>query len=334
VEPVQSRRPDLQPREFLQSLRVLTKELKIPLIFDEMITGFRLHPGGAQAWFGVQADVAAYGKVIGGGMPIGVVAGKAEYMDALDGGKWSFGDSSVPEAGVTWFAGTFVRHPLTLAAAWAVMNYLKEKGPRLQEELNEKTTHFAEEMNEFFDKEEFPIRIDHFSSFFLIHFTGNQEYSGLYWHHLRDKGVHTHEGRPNFLTTAHTKEDMEYLVRVFKEAAFEMRGGGFLGGFEEEKIQQLSDSPYERPITEEQLELWLACQFGHDLSCGFNLSYSMYFRGNFQLDAMRKAFHQLLERHDSLRMTVSPEGERLRFNPAFKLEIPVQKLLMILPMVL
>ena len=143
VEPVQSRRPDLQPKEFLQSLRALTKELRIPLIFDEMITGFRLHPGGAQAWFGVQADIASYGKVIGGGMPIGVVAGKAEYMDALDGGKWSFGDSSVPEAGVTWFAGTFVRHPLTLAAAFAVMNHLKEQGPRLQEELNEKTTRFA-----------------------------------------------------------------------------------------------------------------------------------------------------------------------------------------------
>ncbi|MBF0468711.1 MAG: aminotransferase class III-fold pyridoxal phosphate-dependent enzyme [Desulfamplus sp.] len=74
VEPVQSRRPDLQPREFLHKLRELTSKTGIIFIFDEMITGFRVHPGGAQAIFGVKADIATYGKVLGGGMPIGVVA--------------------------------------------------------------------------------------------------------------------------------------------------------------------------------------------------------------------------------------------------------------------
>ena len=82
----------------------------------------------------------------------------------------------------------------------------------------------------------------------------------------------------------------------------------------------IPDAPYEMPITEEQLELWLACQFGHDLSCGFNLSYSMYFRGDFQLDAMRKAFEQLVHRHDSLRMTISPDGEKLRFLQSVNLK--------------
>ncbi len=77
VEPVQSSCPALQPAEFLQELRTLTKEHDILLIFDEMITGFRIHPGGAQAYFGIEADIATYGKIIGGGMPIGVVAGKA-----------------------------------------------------------------------------------------------------------------------------------------------------------------------------------------------------------------------------------------------------------------
>ena len=103
------------------------------LIFDEVVTGFRVHPGGCQALFGIKADLATYGKVLGGGLPIGVVAGKAAFMDALDGGMWNYGDDSFPETGVTFFAGTFVRHPLALAAACAVLNHLKQAGPQLQE---------------------------------------------------------------------------------------------------------------------------------------------------------------------------------------------------------
>ena len=101
VEPIQSRNPELQPKEFLQELRAITRDAGLPLIFDEIITGFRLHNKGAQEWFDVEVDIVAYGKVIGGGMPIGVVAGKSEYMDALDGGMWEYGDDSFPEAGVT-----------------------------------------------------------------------------------------------------------------------------------------------------------------------------------------------------------------------------------------
>ncbi|HEX6065841.1 MAG TPA: aminotransferase class III-fold pyridoxal phosphate-dependent enzyme, partial [Longimicrobiales bacterium] len=103
VEPVQSRRPDLQPRDFLLELRRITQETETPLIFDEVVTGFRTHPGGAQALFGIRADIATYGKVIGGGLPIGVVAGRALYLDALDGGAWRYGDQSSPEAGMTFF---------------------------------------------------------------------------------------------------------------------------------------------------------------------------------------------------------------------------------------
>src|SRR5207244_10404137 len=77
VEPVQSRRPELQPREFLHEVRRITEQSGTCLVFDEVITGFRLHAGGAQAFYGVRADVATYGKIVGGGMPIGVVAGTA-----------------------------------------------------------------------------------------------------------------------------------------------------------------------------------------------------------------------------------------------------------------
>ena len=92
VEPVQSRRPDIQPRAFLQELREITARSNTALIFDDMVTGFRIHPGGTQAHFGIEADIATYGKLLGGGMPVGVIACKAEYLDAIDGGTWSFGD--------------------------------------------------------------------------------------------------------------------------------------------------------------------------------------------------------------------------------------------------
>jgi malonyl CoA-acyl carrier protein transacylase/acyl carrier protein len=88
IEPVQSRYPDIQPQEFLRQLRQLCDRSGTVLIFDEMITGFRIHPSGAQAAFGVQADIATYGKIVGGGMPIGVIAGKSRFMDALDRGFW------------------------------------------------------------------------------------------------------------------------------------------------------------------------------------------------------------------------------------------------------
>src|SRR5204862_5969408 len=142
-----SRRPDLQPREFLHGLRALTAERDIALIFDEVITGFRCHPGGAQAHFGIKADIATYGKVVGGGLPIGAIAGRAEYMDAFDGGGWQFGDDSYPTAGVTFFAGTFVRHPLALAAAKAVLLHLKENGVALQNELAARTAAMIREIS-------------------------------------------------------------------------------------------------------------------------------------------------------------------------------------------
>src|SRR6201999_3993623 len=98
------------------------------LIFDEVVTGFRTHPGGMQAVFGIKADLATYGKVVAGGLPVGVLTGRPEYMNALDGGMWQYGDHSFPEAGVTFYAGPFMRHPLARAAVRASMLHVKEMG--------------------------------------------------------------------------------------------------------------------------------------------------------------------------------------------------------------
>ena len=176
-------------------MRRLTRDCGAALVFDEVVTGFRSHPGGAQEIFGIRADIATYGKVVGGGLPIGLVAGRSEYMDALDGGAWQYGDESVPEVGVTFFAGTFVRHPLALAAARAVIAHLEESGPDLQRDLNLRTTSFASRLEAHARSVGAPVRIAHFSSWLYISFPSDVPHAGLFYAMMRDRGVHVWDGR-------------------------------------------------------------------------------------------------------------------------------------------
>ncbi|MBN8820561.1 MAG: amino acid adenylation domain-containing protein [Spirosoma sp.] len=215
VEPVQSRRPEFQPVDFLKRVRVITESSGTALIFDEVITGFRMHPGGAQALFGVKADLATYGKVIGGGLPIGVVAGKAAFMDALDGGYWQYGDDSYPQADITFFAGTFVRHPLALAASHASLQYLREQGPALQERLTAKAKLLADMLNIAFIKQQLPMLIAQFGSLWKLKFTEDVPYGELLFILMREKGIHIWEGFPCFMTEAHTEDDIQQIVSAF-----------------------------------------------------------------------------------------------------------------------
>lgn len=225
VEPVQSRYPGFQPGAFLRSLRELTSRHGIVLFFDEMLTGFRPHLRGAQGVFGVTPDIATYGKVIGGGYPIGAIAGRADLMDGIDGGYWSYGDDSYPPRDTTFFGGTYIQHPLAMVAATAVLTHLKRRGPQLQDTLNTATDRLVGTLNAFFAEEEFPIRIAHFGSLFRFEYRGNME---LFFHHLLLRGVYVWEWRNFFLSTAHTEQDLEFLVHAVRNALFDMRRGGFL----------------------------------------------------------------------------------------------------------
>src|SRR5262249_54988958 len=225
VEPVQSRHPALQPREFLQEVRQITLEAGTALIFDEVVTGFRTHPGGVQALFGIRADLATYGKVLAGGLPIGVLAGNSKFMDALDGGSWSYGDESFPETGVTFFAGTFVRHPLALAATLAVLEHLKASGPELQQRLTAETASLVHTLNQFCEQNGVPTKIESFGSIFYFGFPREVRFGTLFYHQRGKKGTHIKEGFPCFLTTAPPQEDIAHIVQAFKEPIWEMRGG-------------------------------------------------------------------------------------------------------------
>ena len=224
VEPVQSRRLDLQPKEFLHQLRKLTKESEIALIFDEMVSGFRIHQGGAQGWFGIEADIATYGKIVGGGMPIGIIAGKAAYMDKIDGGLWNYGDDSYPQVEKTIFAGTFCKHPMALAAARSVLYYLKNQGPTLQQQLNYRTSQLVETLNAYFKENELSIWLVNFGSQFRAAASIDID---PFLFHLLEKGIFICEGRSCFLSTAHTDEDINRIIEAVKESVQEMQEGGF-----------------------------------------------------------------------------------------------------------
>jgi glutamate-1-semialdehyde aminotransferase len=227
VEPVQSRRPDFRPRDFLHEVRAITEKSGTVLIFDEVITGFRTGPGGAQEYFGVKADLGSYGKVIGGGLPIGVIAGKRPFMDALDGGHWEFGDASLPTVGVTYFAGTFVRHPLALSAVRAVLLHLKQEGPDLQRRVTAMTDKLAAELNAFFKDSDAPIEIRSFSSLWKVFPLVEHPWTDLFFVMLRDRGLHIIDGFPCFFTTAHSEADAATIVKAFKESVREMQESGF-----------------------------------------------------------------------------------------------------------
>ena len=231
VEPVQTSNPQLQPQEFLQQLRQLTQETGIVLIFDEMVTGFRIHPGGAQAWFNIEADLATYGKIVGGGMPIGVIAGKAAYMDGIDGGRWNFGDDSSPQAKKTFFAGTYCKHPLAMATAHALLKQLKSHGASLQLQLTQRTSELVDTLNVYFAEERLPLKMVYFGSLFAVDFTEYDESLSLVglllYYNLIDKGILFRENG-GFLSTAHTDEDLNYLIETIKKTIEELREAGFL----------------------------------------------------------------------------------------------------------
>jgi glutamate-1-semialdehyde 2,1-aminomutase len=239
VEPVQSSQLNLQPKAFLQELRQITTDSQIALIFDEMVTGFRIHPGGAQAWFEVEADIVTYGKIVGGGLPIGIIAGKAQYLDAIDGGMWNYGDLSSPQTKTTVFAGTHCKHPLAIASAKAILEHLKVQGATLQQELNDRTSKFVDTLNTYFELEELPITLTNFGSLFSP-YTEEKDFDepseeeselslvfDLLYYHLLYKGIML-RGDGGFLSTAHTEADLNHIIQAVKDSISELRQGEFL----------------------------------------------------------------------------------------------------------
>jgi glutamate-1-semialdehyde aminotransferase len=222
VEPVQSRQLGLQPAAFLKELRRITAEHGTALIFDEVMQGFRIHQGGCQAHFGVRADLATYGKIIGGGLPMGAIGGSARFMDRLDGGAWS--DEDLPEVDKIWFSGTFTKNPLTMASAQAVVERLSQAGPALQERLNQRAETLVDRLSIWLREHRTPVSIARFGSMFR--FTCAPPMT-LLVPHLAMRGVYTAENMLFFVSAAHGDDDLLALEAAVKDSLIAMRQGGY-----------------------------------------------------------------------------------------------------------
>ncbi len=348
VEPVQSRRPDIQPREFLHELRRMTRERGTLLLFDELITGFRIAAGGAQAHFGVRADLATYGKIVAGGFPMGVVSGRAEVMDVFDGGPWSYGDDSFPAAPRTLFAGAFFKHPASMAVTRAIMEEIRRQGAPLYERLNQRSTRLVERVNDFFEAERFPMNAVGFGSLFRIFFGPEVQYPDLFNHHLILEGVHViPETGTHFLSAAHTDDDLERVFEAIRAAARAMRRSGLIpgggdgppppdgGGGKDDPAPPRTAPAVHRsavrddaaarvlPLTGGQRQLWIESQMGDDAGRAYIESTSLRLRGRLDSEAMERAVQSLVDRHDTLRMSFAPDGETASITPCAEIALPL-----------
>jgi amino acid adenylation domain-containing protein len=320
VEPIQSRRPDLQPVEFLQELRRWTRRTGTALIFDEMVTGFRLHPRGAQGHFGVDADLCTYGKVLGGGMPFGVVAGDRRYLDAVDGGSWHFGDGSGPTGDVAFFAGTFCKHPLTLAATLAVIDHLETAGASLQHDLNRRAERLSGRLNELFARSETGMSALHAGSILRLLPPADNPVAEMLFYQLRHHGISVWNDRPYFLSTAHSDEDLDRIVAATQDSIEAMNEAEFWKprAVPDRSRAQLASAsgstpraagPARFPLTGAQLEIWLACQLGSEASCAYNVVVGLRLAGATSASGLDRAVKALMARHEALRTTFTSDGE-------------------------
>ncbi|CAE6863376.1 D-alanine--D-alanyl carrier protein ligase [Paraburkholderia nemoris] len=327
IEPVQSRHPNLRPKEFVQQLREVTAANESALIVDEVVTGFRVHPAGMQGYWGIKGDMATYGKVVGGGLPVGVLAGSAQFMDALDGGQWQFGDASVPEVPPTFFAGTFVRHPVVLAAMKAVLLHLKEAGPALQESLGARMNGLVQRINAHLEKVGIATRAESFSSWFYISFAGEDRLGSLFYAYMRYLGVHIMEGFPCFLTTSHSDEDIRKIGDAFVESISALQSVGILGGTKDALAltPPAEQKPLvESPLTEPQKEIWMSAQLGNEASLAFNESFTLELTGHLNEAAFERAFAATIARHDALRARFSRVGDKMFADAATT--VPLEKI--------
>jgi FkbM family methyltransferase len=310
VEPVQSRALHLQPRAFLQALRELTRRHGILLIFDEMITGFRVHPGGAQAHFGVEADVATYGKMLGGGVPMAAVAVRGDLLKGIDGGIWRFGDESRPHPETTFFAGTFNNHPLGLAAARAILGELKRQGPALQDRLNAQAAGLTDRLNARLAAAEIPLSLIRFGSVFRFAHKGNLD---LLYFHLLHRGVFVWEGRNCFLSTAHGDAEIEAIADRVLESVDALRDGGFLSGRKLLPVRAPPETPEPAPValSDTQRQIWLGAQQDGAGALAYVETQVAELRGPLDAEALERALADVVVRHEALRTRIVEARQRV-----------------------
>ena len=219
VEPVGANMGVVLPEDgFLEGLRKLCDENEALLIFDEVITGFRLALDGAQGYYNIKPDLTTFGKIIGGGMPVGAYGGRKDIME------------QVAPLGPVYQAGTLSGNPVAMAAGIAQLTVLKET-PNFYKDLNEKSDRFFTEMDSILNNAHIPHCLNHIGSLGCVFFTREKvkDYDSaqtsrtrkfrIFFRHMLDKHIYIAPSQfeAMFISSAHTKEDLELTLEAVRE---------------------------------------------------------------------------------------------------------------------
>ena len=207
--------------EWLRQLRELCSACAIPLVFDEVYTGFRLAPGGAQEFFGVEADMVVYGKTVAGGMPIGAVCGKKALMRRFD-----------PQhpMRIAYVVGTFSAHPAVMGAMNEFLRWLVESGtPKLYQESNQRCADWVQSTNQRLADAALPVRVVNLATVWTVLFKEPSRYNWLLQYYLRAEGVTlSWVGTGRCLSSMDfTGQDYQDLQAKLLNAAYQMKSDGW-----------------------------------------------------------------------------------------------------------
>ena len=224
IEPVAGNMGCISPvYGFLEGLRSLCDQNNTLFIFDEVMTGFRLAKGGAQELLGIKADIVTFGKVLGGGLPVGAFAAKNEIMSHL-----------APE-GPVYQAGTLSGNPLAMAAGLAMLTALKEDAT-IFDRLATKTKYLHEGLTSVLEKENIPHKINRVGSMISLHFTdkevfdfetavkGNNQHFNNYFHGMLKEGIYLPPSafESYFLNDALSIEDIDFTIEALKKIVYKI----------------------------------------------------------------------------------------------------------------
>ncbi len=207
--------------EWLRRLRAVCTERGIVLIFDEVFVGFRIAMGGAQDYFGVRADLVTYGKTLGGGLPIGVVCGRADLMKRFREDR---------PVDVCFARGTFNAHPYVMGAMHEFLTRLESPAIRaVYDGLDDRWNARASKMNERLESEGLPVRVANLSSIWTVCYTGPSRYNWMLQYYLRAHGLALSwigTGRIIF-SLNYSDADFAAVLERFVAAANQMKDDGW-----------------------------------------------------------------------------------------------------------
>ncbi len=219
IEPVAGNMGCILPAVgFLEAIRKICDEEKIVLIFDEVMTGFRLGAGGAQQRLNIDADLVTYGKIIGAGLPVGAFGGKKEIMECI------------APLGNVYQAGTLSGNPLAMIAGFTLLSELKNN-PSIYTELNNKTETLHNGLEKVFSASNLPVQINRLGSMISVHFSEkpvtdfataaacNNELFKKYFHYNLDNGIYLPPSAFEswFLNNALSQNDIDHIIKVAKD---------------------------------------------------------------------------------------------------------------------